>query len=103
MSGSSALAARRFAQIESAQRTLAQFGSGYQAVLVLAAVVLAAFAVLPQARRWRGVVLAGAAMVLAVGELALVWFHWRIYAVAVVVDPATSQVTGRPGTRWWRT
>jgi cytochrome c biogenesis factor len=90
-----------FAEIEAILRTLAQFGSPYQAVLVLAAVGLAVAALLPQARRWRRTLLVGVAALLAMGELALMWFHWRVYALAVVVDPATGAVTGNVAVPLW--
>lgn len=90
-----------FAEIEAAQRSLAQVGSAYQALLVLGAAMLAAFAVMPQLKRWRGVLIVSAAAVLVAGELALAWFHWRIYTIAVVVDPATGLTTGNLAVPLW--
>ena len=76
-----------FQSLEAAAAWLRGFGSAYEVVLVIAAVVLALAALLPATERWRGWFLAGAAALLLAGEGVLVWFHLRIYQLAAVVSP----------------
>ena len=68
-------------------RDMAAFGSVYEPVLVIAATACAAAAVLPTLARWRGWVLTGMALLLVAGEIALGWFHWGLYRIAVVASP----------------
>ncbi len=81
--------------------TLGTVGSPYQAVLVLAAVLLAAASFLPAARRWRGWALGAMTALLLAGELVLVWFHHRLWQLAAVTDPATGALAGRVAVPLW--
>jgi cytochrome c biogenesis factor len=83
------------------RRLVAAPGAAYQLLLVAAAVALAVFAIVPGVARWRGVALTAMVALLATGELALAWFHWRLYAIAVVVDPASGATTGHVAVPLW--
>jgi len=90
-----------FESMQAARSSLAGVGTVYQMVLVVAAGVVALFALVPAWRRWRGVVLACMAALLLAGELLLVRFHMQLYDLAVVVDPATGATTGRVAVPLW--
>lgn len=90
-----------FEALQAARLTLAQIGAPLQGIIAAAAIGLALVAVLPQARRWRGTALGAAAALLLAGEAVLVWFHWRLWQLAQVVDPLTGQVTGRVAVPLW--
>jgi len=90
-----------FDSMQALRVSLAGPGAIYESVLVAAAVVLTLMAVFPGAGRWRGVALACTAALLVAGEIALSRFHWRLYDLAVVVDPATGAVTGRVAVPLW--
>ncbi|TLM99428.1 MAG: hypothetical protein FDZ75_00060 [Actinobacteria bacterium] len=90
-----------FNQLQALKLTLARVGSPYQALLVTAAVLLALAALLPAARRYRGIFLGCMAGMLVIGEGVLVWFHWRLWSMAGIVDPATGQVAGRVAVPLW--
>ncbi len=87
--------------IEQLTTTLRAIGSVYEVLLFIAAAVLLLAAVLPQAVRWRGWFLAGMLALLLLGESVLVWFHWRLYALTEVYDPATGMLTGRVAVPLW--
>ncbi len=76
-----------FTSLQALRTSVLAFGAPYEAVLMVASVVLAIAAVVPAGRRWGGWFLAGMAGLLVLGELVLVWFHWRLYALAVVASP----------------
>ncbi len=90
-----------FNELRALTDTLAAIGSPYQAVLVVAAVLLGVAAFLPAARRWRGWALGVMTVLLLVGEMALVWFHYRLWQLAAVTDPATGAVVGRVAVPLW--
>jgi ABC-type transport system involved in cytochrome c biogenesis permease subunit len=79
--------AETFESMEAARALLRSFGTPYEALLIVVSVVLAGTAVIPGFIRWRGWILASAAAVLVLGELVLIWFHWRLYSLAAVVSP----------------
>jgi len=85
----------------SAVETLAVFGAPFEALLVVVAAALAVFAVVPRLERWRGWALFAATVVLGLGEAVLIWFHYRIYQLAEVMDPLTSGITGRVAVPLW--
>lgn len=76
-----------FESMEALRTTLAAIGAPYEVVLLVAALLLVPAALLPSMERWRGWALAGMAALLIVGEAVLVWFHLRLYDLAVVVSP----------------
>ncbi len=84
-----------------AVRLLGLIGVPYEIVLVVAALALAAVGLAPRLAPHRRRALAAMALLLALGEAALVAFHWRLYQVAVVVDPATQSITGRVAVPLW--
>ena len=82
-------------------RVAEMIGFPLQVVLTAAAAILAAFALLPTAREWRGRALASMAALLLAGEGVLVWLHWRLWQLAVVVDPSSGQITGHVAPPLW--
>lgn len=90
-----------FEQLQSLRETLAAIGVVFEPVLLVASLALFAFAVLPQAARWRGWALAAMTALLVAGEAVLIWFHWRLYDLSVVTDPATGVITGRVAVPIW--
>ncbi|MDH4139248.1 MAG: cytochrome c biogenesis protein [Coriobacteriia bacterium] len=90
-----------FDSVVKAIDTTALIGAPIQWLLGIAAVALAAAAILPPLRRWLGHILVATSALLLAGELVLVWFHWRIYESAVVVNPQTGQVTGHIAVPLW--
>jgi cytochrome c biogenesis factor len=76
-----------YESLERLRETLLTIGGPYESILLVASLVLAIAALLPQTRRWRGWFLAGATALLLAGEAVLVWFHWRLSTLAVVVSP----------------
>jgi len=90
-----------FDGMQALRTSIAGPGALYESLLVAAAVALALIAAAPSAVRWRGVALAAMAWLLVAGEFALAWFHWRLYDLAVVVDPATGAATGRVAVPLW--
>ncbi len=90
-------------QAELAQlvNTLAAIGAPLQVLMPAVAVVLVALVAVPA---WRPLLRAGigvSAALLLAGELVLVWFHWRLYDLSVVVSPDTGAVTGRVAVPLW--
>jgi len=90
-----------FEALDRLRSTLVSVGAFAEPALVVAAVALAAFALIGRLRRWRGWALAIMAMLLIAGELLLVWFHWRLWALTPIMDPASGTVTGRFAVPLW--
>lgn len=84
-----------------ATRALAAWGGPFQVAMLVAAATMALFAVVPQFARWRGWALSAGALMLIVGEIGLAVFHKRLHDLAVVVDPATGNVTGNVAVPLW--
>ena len=76
-------------------------GGPLQVVVAVASFALLLVALVPQMRPWRGSALLGMAVLLLIGEGLLVWLHWRLYQMAVVVDPTNGQVTGHIAVSMW--
>lgn len=91
----------RIAVVERTVDALGSIGAVLNVALLAVAVALVAAAVLPGLRRYLRVLLAAAVGLLAVGEAALVWFHWRLWVVAIVVDPSSGTLTGRIAVPLW--
>ncbi len=81
--------------------SLAFVGRPIQALLPALSLVLVATAVLPHLRRGLPHVLMAMALLLAVGEGALAWFHVRLYQLCAVLSPETGQITGRIAVPLW--
>jgi hypothetical protein len=80
---------------------LKAIGAPFQGAVVMASVALLVVALTPPLRDWRGRALTAMAALLALGEGALAWFHWRLYQTAVVVVPDTGQLSGRIAVPLW--
>lgn len=89
------------ASLDSAIRTLARLGGVIEIALVLVAAALLIVSLVGSLASRRRVVLGIAAAVLLAGELLLVWFHWRVWSLAIVVDPASGQTVGRIAVPLW--
>lgn len=89
------------AEITQLIESLSTIGAPLEALLPAVSVVLVALALVPQWRRMLGPAVAASALLLLVGELALVWFHWRLYDLAVVFSPDTGAVVGRVAVPLW--
>jgi ABC-type transport system involved in cytochrome c biogenesis permease subunit len=81
--------------------TLATIGGPLQLIIACAAVALALIALIPQAEEWRSSALGAMTVLLVGGEAVLIWFHYQLYQLAVVVDPSNGQVTGRVAVSLW--
>lgn len=89
------------ASLTAATSALSAFGRPFAVVLALAVLALAAVSVVPSASPWRRTTLAVVLGLLGVGELALAWFHLRLWQVAVVLDPSTGALAGRIAVPLW--
>jgi len=76
-----------FESLEAVRASILGFGAIYESILLVVGVALAVAAFLPALVRWRGWLIAGAAILLLVGEAVLVRFHVQIYQLANVVSP----------------
>ncbi len=89
------------AEISQLLRTLAAIGTPIQVLMPAGAAVLLALASVPAWRRLLGPAVTAVAVLLALGEGLLVWFHWRLYETAIVVSPETGRVVGRVAVPLW--
>ncbi|HEY5539914.1 MAG TPA: cytochrome c biogenesis protein CcsA [Coriobacteriia bacterium] len=80
---------------------VAAVGGPLQLIVVVAAFALALVALVPQTEEWRGWALGAMTLLLGGGEAFLIWFHYRLYQLAVVVDPSTGKVTGHIAVSMW--
>ncbi len=81
--------------------SLAGIGAPLGWLVVAAAVALACACVWPPIARWRRPALATTAGLLVAGELLLAWYHFRLWQLMAVVDPATGAVTGHVAASPW--
>ncbi|MCL4553704.1 MAG: cytochrome c biogenesis protein [Actinobacteria bacterium] len=81
--------------------TLARLGGPIETIMLFLGAGLLAFALIPQLRQWLDKAFIATAAVLVVGEGLLIWFHWRLYQAAVVVNPQTGDITGRIAVPVW--
>ena len=89
------------AALAAASGALASGGRVLGVALVIAAAALAATSAVPALRRHLPAALAATVGALAIGELALAWFHWRLWQIAAVTNPVTGEVTGRIAVPLW--
>ena len=87
--------------IDRSRATLGALGAVLQPLLLVCAAALFVCALVPTLRPWLRRALAVAAGVLGAGEIALMWFHWRLYGAAAVVDPFSGLVTGHLAVPPW--
>jgi len=76
-------------------------GSPLQMLVAAMALILIACVLLPLSTVWRSRALWAMASILVFGEGILVWFHFRLWQLAAVVDPATGLLTGRVAAPVW--
>lgn len=88
-------------QITELVGVLSAMGRPYEALLIVAALVLASCALLPTMKRWLSLAVSACTVLLALGEGALIWFHWQLYNVATVASPETGSVTGKVAVPLW--
>jgi cytochrome c biogenesis factor len=81
--------------------TLSALGVPLGAVIGLSALAFALACWVPALARWRRTTLWAVARLLLIGEAVLAWFHFRLYDLATVVDPATGAITGRVAVPLW--
>jgi hypothetical protein len=82
-------------------RTLQAIGAPLQLAIVALACLTAVVALVPSLAPWRRTALGATAALLVFGEALLAWFHFRLYQLAPVVEPATGRVTGRMAISLW--
>lgn len=87
--------------LQQAIESLALLGGPLEFGLVALSAVLAAVSLVPRLAWTRRTVLAGVAVALALGELLLCWFHWRVWMLALVADPETGRIAGRIAVPLW--
>lgn len=81
--------------------TMQAIGGPLQWAVGMFAIATAIVAIAPGLARWRGAVLGGMAGLLLAGELLLAWFHFRLWQLAPVVEPASGRVTGHMAISLW--
>lgn len=81
--------------------SLVDAGAIYQWVLVGAAAAVSAIAVVPAWRTRRGLALAALAVLLGLGEAALVVFHLKLYSLTAIADPVTDSTVARIAVPLW--
>ncbi len=81
--------------------TVARIGYPLQTVIATSALLLAICALVPSAARWRGRALGVMAALLVGGEGLLIWLHWRLWQLAVVVDPSTGRIVTHVAVSPW--
>jgi cytochrome c biogenesis factor len=87
--------------IQSLLATTAEIGYPLQVVIATSAMLLAVCALLPAMAAWRGRALGLMTALLVAGEGVLIWFHWRLWQLATVVDPSTGRVVTRVAVSMW--
>jgi hypothetical protein len=80
---------------------LAVFGDPIGWLLLAAAVALLVVSVTRWRPTWRRPIMTVTVALLAVGEMLLVWFHWRLYALTSIADPTTARVAGAFAVPLW--
>jgi cytochrome c biogenesis factor len=87
--------------IQNLLATTARIGAPLQVVIAACALLLALCAVLPPVARWRGRALGIMTALLLAGEGVLIWFHWRLWQLAAVVDPSTGRTVAHVAVSLW--
>jgi cytochrome c biogenesis factor len=87
--------------LEAARATLAGIGRVLDVLIIAAAAAVAATTLVPAVRQHLATALAALAALLGAGELALIWFHVRLWQLTELADPATGQVTGTFAVPLW--
>lgn len=79
-------------QLNATTGALRAIGFPFETVLVVLSGLLAACALVPAFASYRRAALLGMTGVLLAGEAVLIWFHVRLWQLAVVIDPASGKV-----------
>jgi cytochrome c biogenesis factor len=87
--------------IQSLLAATARVGYPLQIVIAVCAVLLAICALLPTTVAWRGRALLAMTALLVAGEGVLVWFHWRLWQLAAVVDPESGRIVTHVAVSMW--
>jgi cytochrome c biogenesis factor len=82
-------------------RTLQAIGEPLQLAIVLVACLTAVVAAVPRLAPWRRLTLGAMTVLLLAGEAVLAWFHFRLYQLTPVIEPATGRVTGHMAVSLW--
>ena len=93
--------AQQIISLDSLTATLAAIGRPLGLLLVVGALALVVVTSVPALSHRRRTVLTALVALLALGEAVLVWFHWRLWDVAVVADPLSGRVTGNVAVPLW--
>jgi len=80
--------------LDAARGTLASLGGVLDVAVLAACAAVLVVAAMPNLRVRLATALAVLLGVLSVGEIALVWFHIRLWQVCQLVDPLSGQATG---------
>ena len=88
------------AELEALLQLTRNLGGALQAGLLMAAAVLGLTSLIPALRSRRRRALVVTTILLALGELLLVWFHWRLSAFAIVADPS-GRIAGHVAVPLW--
>lgn len=86
--------------LESLLSNVRDVGGALQVGLLVAAALLALVSVVPVLRDRRRRMLVVITLLLLLGEVLLVWFHWRLSAIAIVADPS-GRVAGHVAVPLW--
>jgi cytochrome c biogenesis factor len=90
-----------YTSIQQLLAALSAIGFPLQVVVAVASLLLAVAAVAPVDAVWRRRALGAMTVLLCAGEAVLIWFHWRLWQLAVVVDPVVGNVTSRIAVSLW--
>jgi cytochrome c biogenesis factor len=80
---------------------LAVVGTPLQWLVIVLSAISAIVAIVPRLAALRRRVLGVMLALLLVGEGILIWFHFRLYQLAPVLDPNTGRVTGHMAISMW--
>jgi hypothetical protein len=80
---------------------VARIGYPLQTAIATSALLLTICALVPSMARWRGRALGIITALLVGGEGVLIWLHWRLWQLAVVVDPSTGRTVAHVAVSPW--
>ena len=80
---------------------LARFGGPIEIIMMILSAVMLVLAIVPDLRQWLRAGFYVTTAVLLAGEALLIWFHWRLYQLCVVVNPETGDIVGRMAVPLW--
>ena len=92
---------RTYELITALTTQLQAIGAPMQIIIAGFAIVLVGCALLPLSLARRSSALVAMASLLLVGEAVLAWYHYRLWQLAIVIDPATGMMTGHVAPPLW--